>query len=744
MKSIENRNMQIRALYFFALFVYCFSPSIINAQCNKLLWSDEFNGDTLDITKWNYDNGDGCPNLCQWGNNELQYYRSENIKVANGNLIITAKKENFSSSSYTSGKIITRGMAGWTYGRFEARMKLPKGQGIWPAFWMLSTENKYGGWPNSGEIDIMELLGHEPNIVHGTVIYGPPYSSFTEIFTLASGDFSDDFHLIALEWGNDTFKWSVDNVVYSVKTKTQINPWAPFDEEFYLILNLAVGGNWPGNPDTTTIFPQTMEVDYVRVYGQPSMQRIKKKGNIVKNAKGVNFSVSDLPSAGYKWNVPADATIESGQGTASVNVNLGCSEGYVSVTIETDCDTALDSIQIKFDSIIIAGDTLVFPSDTAKVYSIPALNNTTYSWSAPDGATIVSEPQDSNSIKLNLGCMEGSISVKVDNTCETKQITLPITFKVPELQGLESVVKNAQNVKYSIQDVPFAKSYNWSVPSDATIADGQGTNEILVNFGNQPGNISVEIPTNCDTGVYSLPVLTGADFVFCSFEGTSLDFQTFADTKFERISNPFKSGINNSAHIGKTYKSTTTWAGIYADLNASIDFSVYHTIKMKVYGPKAGMIKVKIENGASNIEKDANLTEVNTWQELSYNFAGAQSNFYNRLTLFFDFGSADVNDFYFDDIVLTAGDTSPTVINNESIAPLVVYPIPTGNTLNVKNLQNVAHIDITDITGRYISGFRVNKADVISCDISTCKSGVYFIKATTVNGVVKTAKFIKE
>lgn len=236
-----------------------------------LAWSDEFNGSSLDAGAWSNQNGDGCPDICGWGNNEKEYYtpRPENIFFQDGKLIIEARKESYSGKSYTSSKILTSGKKSFRYGRIDIRAKLPKGKGIWPALWLLPQNNVYGNWPKSGEIDLMELVGHEPNKVYGTAHYGPgPQSTSTSRnYALSSGSFNDEFHVFSVEWKQDQIKWYVDNNLYSTLNKSDIGSltW-PFNEDFYFIFNVAVGGYWPGDPDATTYFPQWMIVDYIRVY----------------------------------------------------------------------------------------------------------------------------------------------------------------------------------------------------------------------------------------------------------------------------------------------------------------------------------------------------------------------------------------------------------------------------------------------------------------------------------------------
>ncbi|OLY91566.1 Calx-beta domain-containing protein [Cnuella takakiae] len=237
----------------------------------SLLWSDEFNGTSLDQAAWTAETGDGCPNLCSWGNNELQYYSGSpnTIFFQDGKMIIEAANEAFGGRNYTSARIKTQGKKAFKYGRIDIRAKLPQGKGIWPAFWLMPENSVFGAWPRSGEIDMMELLGHEPNKVYGTVHFGPgPGSTQISRSTVnAAGALSNAFHVYSLEWKEDQIQWLIDGNVFSTISKADLgtNNY-PFNEAFHLIVNLAVGGNWPGNPDASTYFPAWLIVDYVRVY----------------------------------------------------------------------------------------------------------------------------------------------------------------------------------------------------------------------------------------------------------------------------------------------------------------------------------------------------------------------------------------------------------------------------------------------------------------------------------------------
>ena len=231
----------------------------------NLVWADEFDGASLNTSDWNYELGDGCDRgICGWGNEELQNYTDEpaNVHLENGRLLITAIE---SSGNYTSARITTQDKQEIQYGRIDIRARLPKGQGIWPAQWMLGANIDAVGWPVCGEIDIMELVGHEPDKVHGTVHYdNSGYATSSDSYKLSSGDFSDKFHVFTLVWEPNKMTWYVDGNVMGDFSRT--SGGYPFNAPFFFIFNVAVGGRWPGNPDQTTVFPQTMEVDYIRVF----------------------------------------------------------------------------------------------------------------------------------------------------------------------------------------------------------------------------------------------------------------------------------------------------------------------------------------------------------------------------------------------------------------------------------------------------------------------------------------------
>ncbi len=257
------------------VFIYL-SLSFIFLGCSsnqrQLVWQDEFDGTELDRSKWTAYVGDGCPQMCGFGNNELQYYTDQpsNVNLLHGILTITALADSFKTRAFSSAKLVTKGKADWKYGRMEVKARIPQGRGNWPAIWMLPTKNSYGGWPRSGEIDIMEHVGYDQGNMHGTV--------HTESFNHTKGtqkgdsvqiaDISDQFHVYAIEWTKDQIDFFMDDTKYHTfkNTGNGSEDW-PFDQPFYMILNLAIGGNWGGKMGIANdIFPNRLEIDYVRVY----------------------------------------------------------------------------------------------------------------------------------------------------------------------------------------------------------------------------------------------------------------------------------------------------------------------------------------------------------------------------------------------------------------------------------------------------------------------------------------------
>jgi beta-glucanase (GH16 family) len=300
-------------------------------QADAVTFSDTFDGaagSAVNSSKWTQETGDNV------NNHEREYYTSGTNNASldgQGHLVITAKKENpanyqcwYGTCQYTSARMNTSGKFSAQYGHVEARMKIPRGQGMWPAFWMLGTDIGSVGWPNSGEIDVMENVGFEPSTIHGT-IHGPGYSGANGIgaaYTLANGAaFADAYHTFAVDWAPNSIKWSVDGVVYQTRTPADVggNTWA-FNKPFFLILNLAVGGDWPGDPNSATAFPAQLLVDSVSVTTSDTAAGVAIKGlagkcvdvNGASSANGTAVQLYDCNgSAAQQWTVGSDGTIRA-------------------------------------------------------------------------------------------------------------------------------------------------------------------------------------------------------------------------------------------------------------------------------------------------------------------------------------------------------------------------------------------------------------------------------------------------
>ncbi len=230
----------------------------------KLVWEENFDGKILNEKIWNFELGNGCPNLCGWGNNESQIYTKENHKLENGILVIEAKKD---GETYTSTRITTKAKKEFLYGRVEARAKLPVGTGIWPAFWMLGANISEIGWPKCGEIDILEYVGKEPDMVFTSLHTKDSFGNTINTKKTSFPDIEEGFHIYAIDWTKDKIEFFVDNkCVYTFKPENKNENTWPFDKPFYFIINVAIGGNFGGPIIDNEILPQKFEIDYIKVY----------------------------------------------------------------------------------------------------------------------------------------------------------------------------------------------------------------------------------------------------------------------------------------------------------------------------------------------------------------------------------------------------------------------------------------------------------------------------------------------
>ena len=365
----------MKYFYFFLLLVFSISETIFS-QNYQLVWSDEFDGTSLDQNSWTKETGGSG-----WGNNELEYYtdRDTNCFVQNGILTIKAIKENYGNRSYTSARIKTQGKRFFKYGKIEARMKLPYSQGIWPAFWLLGENINSVGWPACGETDIMEMIGGSSGNNSDKKVYGTAHwddnghAQYGGSYSLPSGKFADDFHTFAIVWDPQKITWYVDDKSY-VSVDITSAALSEFQNEFFIILNLAVGGNWPGNPDATTVFPQTLQVDYVRVYKDLSEVPDINIINPIKNSvidPGTSLSIdADIQFEGtiskvdfFQGSAKIGVVINDPYQVNLYNVSPGCYNVYVVAYTDKGFNSISDTINFNVGSDCVEAPYKIVPAN---------------------------------------------------------------------------------------------------------------------------------------------------------------------------------------------------------------------------------------------------------------------------------------------------------------------------------------------------------------------------------------------
>lgn len=393
-----------------------FAIQRVSGQCDELVWADEFDYNGLpDSTKWSYEVGGSG-----WGNNELQYYTGKQLKnasVADGKLTIAALFESFGGKSYTSARLVSKQKGDWLYGRIEVSAKLPAGRGTWPAIWMMPTDGAYGGWPNSGEIDIMEHVGYDPYVVH--------CNTHTRSYNGANGkgasmqvpDAFEVFHVYAVEWTPSKMDFYIDDTKYfTLNVTSDYKSW-PFDKRFFLIMNIAVGGNWGGAQGVdNTVFPAKMVIDYVRVYKSAVFLNIAGAGQVFSQEKGTRYSVLNEEGRTYEWNVPDGATISSGQATNEIVVDWGCTGGTVQCHLGTACDQYDLSLDVANKEYAINGPYFITDNQQGIKLIAQGISGSNITWSIPADATIVSG-QAKDTLVLNWGTGADTVKLHVENTC---------------------------------------------------------------------------------------------------------------------------------------------------------------------------------------------------------------------------------------------------------------------------------------------------------------------------------------
>lgn len=671
----------------------------------ELVWSDEFDSGELDLSKWSYMIGTGVEyGIPGWGNNEQQYYTNnpQNIFVQDGKLHIVAREQSFGGMDYTSARIRSINKGDWRYGRFEARIKLPKGQGIWPAFWMMPTDAVYGGWPASGEIDIMELVGHEPNVLHGTIHFGPPHTYSGGSYTLPSGDFSEDFHVFAMEWENGEIRWYVNDIHYHTETN-----WfsaghsfpAPFEQRFHFLLNVAVGGHWPGYPDHTTQFPQEMVIDYVRVYQDANAEpRVS-----------LPLIFEDLY---YNWD---DAFTGFEGGSVTVVDNPAPDEVN---------GTSRVGRMVKDGGEFYAGAWF----EVERPFSFNAEHNeiTMKVWS----------PRTDVPILVKLEQMNGDIEYEIISHTTSDQQWEKMTWEVGT---------DGYHDEWDVITLIFDFE-------EGQVGDGSDNyiwyfDELDV-FG-----ADLDVP---DTPGSVLPVSLPVTFENQNFDWDNV-FTGFSGGEISVVENPHPDEMNDSGWVGKKVKNGGAfWGGAFMRINRTFLFDEdNHTITMKVWSPREGVqVLMKIEQQFGNAEYEIAIPTTTSaeWEQMSWDMseAGFETE-WDIITLIFDFEQGQIGDgsenftWYFDDIYVydTQYDTSSEFYAGDVPRAFELhqnYPNPFNPvTVILFDIPEQADVtlDVYNIMGQRVAtlveGIHQPGRHQVTFDGSRLSSGIYMYRLQAVN-----------
>lgn len=694
------------------------------AQCPTVVWGDEFSGNTLDGTKWNYQTGTGCAEgICGWGNNELQYYKQENISVSNGTLKITAIKENQQGSAYTSGRINSSGKGDFTYGRFEASIKLPDAHGLWPAFWMLSTNEPYGGWPQSGEIDIMEFVASNPDEIFGTIHYGDPYPNNQyqgNGFTLHSGTFPEAFHEFAIEWEPGEIRWFLDGVLYSVKRVEDVVPYNwPFDQDFHFLLNVAVGGNL-GGAVNNAMLPATMEVDYVRVYD--GFKAYLSGNRVVANqAQGEDYTIGNVPAnTNVTWSVPAGATIISGQGTETLTVDFGAESGLVSASFNNGCENQVISVFVEVEAAYTRAFSFEnFDDPATATFSLATGTLNEVANPSPDA---VNGSALSGEYTRNSGEQYDVLVYSVNNITDASQ------YVEKEKKFYMDVYTNAPIGTDILLQLETSGATPTNYPTGrhsryvGTVTENNTWHRLKFTLLDRPD------PGASDTGVTTMILLfasnsfTGDTYYFDNLDSYTADT---GGTPQEPASVHVNSVVTGTAGAGKGSKYGTATVSIVDDLGspvagASVSGTFSGSYNEQVNGVTgANGVVVLQTQGTQKGAVTVNFCVDNVTATLPYDVAA--------------------------NVTTCAQGAAKSAPGTETEAPgVTIYPNPAVTSLHITTGDFIAPVTVTvfDMNGRILSTRTLISAEE-QIDVSALDKGIYIVKIQDAENRTKTVKLIK-
>lgn len=738
------------------------------AQCNTLVWSDEFNGTTVDLTKWQSISGNGCPSLCGFGNAEAQRYDPNQATIvkegANSYLNIQAKYEpnaSFPDQPYASSKLTTEGKYSLKYGRVEARMKLSNGQGAWPAFWMLPVN---GNWPFTGEIDIMEAKHRNPKSVDGTIHYDGNGYHFTGRSYSSPTDLSSDFHVYAVEWGPNFIKWFVDDVLFHTATpNTTVNGGWPFnDSQFYIILNLAVGSagtpytsvNGAGVAPVPGDFPAKLQVDYVRVYDGSFKYAVAGDNKVYQNETSKTYSVNAIAGATYNWTVPAGATIASGQGTNSITVNWGTSGGDVSVAatvsgcnvntyklaVTTEPALPVEKIHEDFQS----NRNVLYPVKTGVLTEAVANPSATGINTSPLVGKYVrnsSELYDVLNIRnvtitnandyvygrkrLSFDIYTSApVGTKISMQLENSNVTTATNYPSGRHSGFKATT-TVQN-KWETIEFEFEKVID---PNTSALA----INNVVILFESNSNSGATYYFDNLLTKAAPEKPIIATD-VLQNYDGANKIVKGTTTGTYSVVANPGSNSVNASANVAKYVRNVSEQydvlffntqtsiedAGLFKSQTNKIMIDVYTT------APIGTVVSMNFENSATSLPANyptgrnsnyvAITTKQNQWETLTFYYnsspdAGTSNLAVNQMVLLFNSGSYTSDTYYFDNIRI--GSTKLP----DTFTPGFVY----------EDYQTIHNITFRDAIGTYTA----NTANPNASGINTSSNvGKYVRKST--------------
>ncbi|MFC0780234.1 family 16 glycosylhydrolase [Flavobacterium sp. HJSW_4] len=678
-----------------------------HAQCNTLVWSDEFNGTTVDLTKWQSISGNGCPSLCGFGNAEAQRYDPNQATIVkegtNSYLNIEAKyapNAQFPDQPYASSKLTTEGKYSLKYGRIEARMKLSNAQGAWPAFWMLPVN---GNWPFTGEIDIMEAKHRNPKSVDGTIHYDGGGYQFTGRSYSSPIDLSSDFHVYAVEWGPNIIKWFVDDVLFHTATpNTTVNGGWPFnDSNFYIILNLAVGSygtpytrvNGVGVEPVPADFPAKLQVDYVRVYDGSFKYAVTGDNKVYQNETSKTYSVNAIAGATYNWTVPAGATIASGQGTNSITVNWGTSGGDVSVVatvsgcnvnnyklaVTTEPALPVEKIHEDFQS----NRNVLYPVKTGVLTEAVANPSAT---GINTSALVGKYVRNSSELYDVLNIRNVTITNANDYVYGRKRLSFDIYTSAPvgtkiSMQLENSNVTTATNYpsgrhsgfkatttvqnKWETLEFEFEKVID---PNTSALAIN---NVVLLFESNSNSGATYYFDNLLTKAAPEKPII--ATDILQNYDGVNKIIKGTTTGTYSVVANPGTNSVNASANVARYIRnsseqydvlffntqSTIEDAGLLKNQTNKIMIDVYTS------APIGTVVSLNLENSATSLPANyptgrnsnyvAITTKQNQWETLTFYYnsspdAGTSNLAVNQMVLLFNSGSYTSDTYYFDNI----------------------------------------------------------------------------------------------